>query len=99
MTFAYGSNEGRWCWTAKGCVVIGGEFLFGLVKTKDAVNEVSRRRAHWGVVYGNGPQTARHSFPSDDDFVSFEDFHLVFVEIGDTVVIADLSKGDEGAGA
>jgi hypothetical protein len=50
-------------------------------------------------VDGNGPQTARHSFPSDDDFVSFEDFHLVFVEYGYTIVIAELSKGDEGAGA
>jgi hypothetical protein len=38
MTFAYGSKEGRWCWTAQGCMVIGGEFLFGLVQAKDAVD-------------------------------------------------------------
>ena len=52
-------------------MVIGGEFLFGLVETEDAVGQVSRRRACGGFVDGNGPQTVHHSFSRDDDFVVF----------------------------
>jgi hypothetical protein len=91
MTFAYGSKKGGWCWTTQGCVVIGGEFLFGLVETKDAVSQVSRRRACRGFVDGNGPETVPHAVSRDDDFVVFEDFHVILIEDGDAIVVAELS--------
>jgi hypothetical protein len=42
-------------------------------------------------VDGNGPQTTRHSFARNDDFIMFEDFHLILVEDGNAIVIAELS--------
>ncbi len=40
-----------------------------------------------------------HACTCDDDFVVLKDLHLVFVEDGNAVVVAELSKGDECAGA
>jgi hypothetical protein len=98
VTFAYGTKKGRWCGASEGCVVIGGEFLFWLVETKDAVGQVGLRRAYRGFVDGYGPKTVGHAFTRNDEFVVFEDFYVIPVENGDAIVVAELGEGDEGAG-